>query len=237
MEQIKNFQNVFLRSVMVGLNYSMYGKIGVPQVQDGVVSIKKFPWLYLDHNEQFMRDYYDNPPDYCQELDPRIDGNYEQIPMASMRLTTSGIVTDEMGSKYERSIYWKNVKTEHGTDTRMMSARTWFIPINLNFEVKIKCSSQIERMKIWQEAIRKLYKTIKFNIRFEGFPKLPAMASFPEGMDLSKEFQWTFPAPDDNTRPLLTFDIEVRTYLPDIDATTERKFEEKMNKGVVPSST
>lgn len=236
MEQVKNFQNVFLRSVMVGLNYSLYKHIQIPQVQDGVVTMKAFPWLFLDHNEQFMRDYYENPPDYCEELDPKLDGNYEKVPGASMRFTTSGVVTEEMGSRYQRAIYWKNVKTEHGTDTRLMSSRTLFIPVNVNFEIKIKCSSQVERMKVWQECMKKLYKTIRFYIRFEGFPKLPALASFPESMDLSKEFQWGWPAPDDNTRPILQFDIEVRTYLPDIDETTERKYEEKMNKGIIPSS-
>lgn len=233
MEQIKNYENVFLRSIMVGLNYTLYNKIEVPQVQDGITIKKKIPWLYLDHNEQLFRDYYDNPPNYCRELDPNIDGNYEKVPGASMRFTSSGIVVDEMGGKYERAIYTKNVKTEHGTDVRLMSAKCQFIPVNINFEVKIKCTSFVERMKVWQEVVRQLYKTIRFNIRFEGFAKLPALAQFPEGMDLTKEFQWAFPAADDNTRPLLSFDIEVRSYMPDIDFTTERKFEEKMNKGVI----
>jgi len=236
MDQVKNFEEVFLRSVMVGLNYSLYKRIGAPQVVNGVTTMKYFPWLFLSHNEQLMRDYYDNPPDYCEELDPKLDGNYEQVPGASMRFTGSGIVTDEMGSKYQRSIYTKNVKTEHGTDTRLMSARTLWIPVNVNFEVKIKCSSDIERLKIWQECVRRLYKTIKFHIRFEGFAKIPAIAGFPENLDLSKEFSWGFPANDDNTRPILMFDIEVRTYLPDVDQTTERKFEEKMNEGIVSSN-
>jgi hypothetical protein len=107
-----------------------------------------------------------------------------------------------------------------------MSARTNFIPLRYDVEMKVKSGSDIERLKIFETVIKKLYKTKKFFIKYGGFPKLPCRVSFPENYNVTKNFNFNYPS--DDKRPMLIFNVELLTFMPVIDESTIRNNEEKI---------
>lgn len=232
MKELKNYDEVFIRAVLTGLVTSLYEKISISRVRDGKESRVPIPFFFLNGNSQFMRDYYDHPPRYCPELDPKVDGNIEKVPLGELELESISTVTDELGGKYVRATYYKRVEGDMGTTTRMMSARTLFLPQSMSIGCKIRASSEVERMKIYEELVKALYKIMKFKFRYQGFHALPALVSIPDSFDMGRETGYDFPAPDGDSRPEIDVPIEVRCYLPDVDFTTERHVENKMLKGL-----
>lgn len=234
MKELLNSDNVFIRTIQIGLVSTLYEAISIGRVRDGIEERIPVPFFFLDGNSQFMRDYYENPPKYCKELDPKVTGNMERLPLGTIKLEDIGAVDDELGSKYVRAVYQKEIKTEMGTQTRLMSARTRFIPQQLSFACAFRTSSELDKQKLYEETYKKLYKTIKFKIRYQGFHALPCIVVMPDSMSgIGRDARFSFPPDDTNARPETTFSMEVRAYLPDIDYTTERHYENKMSSGIL----
>lgn len=225
----KNFDDVFTRSIIVGLSSFMYDVIQIKETKNGETAFKKVPFFYtMTGEEQFLTDYFLNTDKYCSELSHKIEGNVTRIPSGRFNITGAGITTDDIGSGYTRANYDKKVETEFTREIRSMSARTTFLPMKYDIEMKVKSGSDLERLKIFEAVVKKLYKIKKFNVRYEGFNKLPCLVSFPESMNIQKNFVFQYPA--DDKRPLLLFNVEVLGYMPVIDQTSERHNEEKITE-------
>lgn len=231
----ENHDDVLFRHLIVGLQSALYETIEINQwwKSESEKRVIKVPVFYsLTGSEQFLQDYFLNRDKYCKELSCAVDGNIAKTPRGVINTTGSGILVDELRQKYERSVYNREFSSMMGKEIRTMSARTAWIPMVYNFNFKIRASSDIQRHKIHQQMIRKLYKKIKYFIQFEGFAKIPCIVGFPEDYDMSKNDSFDFSQPDENNRPTIECPLEVFTFLPDIDFTTERHTEEKMDKGL-----
>jgi len=218
----KNFEDVFIRNIIVGLCQFFYATLEIPEVKDGEKRMKKIPFFYSmsgGNSEQYIQDMYANTDKFCDVLSP-VEGNTIRIPSAVISLGSNDISQQDMGSGYVRLEYLKDWITELTEEERQMTARGDIIPIIFDFEIKMKASSEIERFKMWEAVIKKFYKVKKFWIRYGGFPKLPVTVAFPEVMNQEKNFQFRFAETD--KRPQLTYKIEVLGHLPVIDESTER---------------
>ena len=225
----KNFEDVFSRNLIVGLSSFMYDVIQIKQTVKGETTMKKVPFFYSESgNEQLLTDYFLNTDKYCNVLSPKIEGNLVTIPSGRFSIGGVAITTDDLGSGYVRANYDEKVIGEMVDEMRSISARTNFIPLKYDIEMKVKCGSDIERLKVFDAVIKKLYKVKKFTIKYEGFRKLPCLISFPESMNMAKNFIFQYPT--DDKRPLLIFNVEVLSYLPVIDETTKRNNEERIDE-------
>lgn len=226
-----NYDDVFIRRVMVGLCSFLYSTLSIKQVKDDQVTRKKIPFFVAmthGNGEQFMQDMYLDTDKYCNDLKP-VEGNINVIPSGTFMIQSAGVSQQDLGSGYTRTIYSKKFDTEFTVEERDMSAFTNFLPIAFTGELKIKCGSEVERMKVFQEFMAKFYKVKKYWIRYNGFPKLPCMISFSENGEMEKNF--TFQYPDGgNNRPILTVSFELTAWMPVIDPSTERFHEERIKK-------
>lgn len=217
----KNYDNSFVRNIIVGLSSFLYDVIEIKQTEKGVIKLKRVPFFYsFTGEEQFITDYFLNTDKYCNVLSPKVEGNVTRIPSGVFSLSNAGVDPQRLGSGYTRADYKKEFETDFSLEERDMSARTDFVPVSFDFESKVKCGSDIERLKIFEEIIKKFYKVKKFWIKYEGFHKIPVTVSFPDQYNIAKNFQFRYP--DNETRPQMIFQLQVIGWLPVIDEKTER---------------
>lgn len=223
----KNFDGVFTRKVIVGISSFLYESLKIREIKNEKTNIKSVRFFYsMTGEEQFLQDYFLNTDKYCNVLSPKIEGNVNTIPSGVFTLSNAGINESDLASGYTRIDYQKKFNTEFSLEERDMSARADFIPMQYDFEAKVKCSSDLERMKVFEALIKKFYKARKFWIKFEGFQKLPVMMAFPDSYDMAKNFNFRYP--DNEKRPEVVFRLQVVSYMPVIDEKTERFIEEKI---------
>lgn len=224
----KNYSSVFTRNLIVGLSSFLYDVIEIKQVRRGNVELKRVPFFYsTTGEEQFIQDFFLNTDKYCDILSPKIEGILARIPSGVFSMSNAGVNQQSLASGYTMADYQKEFNTEFSTEERDMAANVDFIPLQFDFEAKVKCSSDIERMKIFEELIKKFYKVKKFWIKYEGFQKLPVMVSFPDQYSMDKNFQFRYP--DNSNRPTIVFNLQVVGWLPVIDLSTERFAGEKID--------
>lgn len=215
----KNFDDVFVRNVIVGVSSFFYDSMKIKEVVKGEVNEKKVPIFYsMTGSEQFLSDYFLNTDKYHNELSCRIEGNVNQIPSGVFTIKTGGVSTSDTTSP-ARMVYDKEVETEMTTEVRKFSAETEILVETFNLEISIKASSDIEKWKIYDVIIENFYKIKKFFIRYKGFEKLPCIIGFPESYDVQKQIQFRYQ--DDTKRPMIVFNAELKTARPIIDPRTE----------------
>jgi hypothetical protein len=92
----------------------------------------------------------------------------------------------------------------------------------------MKVDTLLDGFKLYQQVIRTFYKTYSFSFDFEGM-RIPANIGFPENYDITKPFTFTYSQSD----PIeFNFSVEIETYLPDKDLSTERFRGNLMQAGI-----
>lgn len=215
----KNTDDVFLRNLIVAITEFFYDSVFINSIEDGKIVRKPVKIFYsLTGEQQYLEDFFRKTDKYCDELQP-VEGNINYLPSGRFKMVDANISTDELEGDHVRFQYNKTIETELATEIRTMSARGRFIPIEIKFDLSIKSSSELDRLKIWQVVLRRFYKVKKTWMSFEGFPKIPILIGFPEGYTMDKLFKFKYPT--DTSRPMLDFSINVITYMPDMDGNTE----------------
>ncbi len=220
MFEANNKDDVFLRKLIVGLCSFLYDTVEINATNsNGEVEPKKVPIYYsMTGEQQFLIDYFLDTDKYCKELKPLL-GNQPLIPSGIIKLDDGDISNEDNGSEHIRVAYSKTFETELATEERDMVARGGFIPVSNSWTIEIKCSTDLDRFKIFQVLARKFYKARKFWIRFEGFERLPVLIAFPDRYNVNKNFKFKYP--QDEKRPILEFKLQSLSFLPNVDLSTE----------------
>ena len=214
----RNFDDVFVRNVIVGLTYFLYDTIKIKRIINDEINIITIPILPSETGaEDFLTDAYLRTEHRMDQI-CKAEGNYNKVPGGIFKITNSGIINSEMVNQ-ERMKYQREVETDLTTETRHFSAMTTLIPEGFNVDIEIKASSEIEKWKIYDSIIENLYKVRKFYFRYNGFEKLPCHIGLPENFDTNKTFQFRFN--DNDKRPMIIFTAELKAFRPVIDYTTE----------------
>lgn len=215
----KNYHNVFVRNVIVGVSSFLYDIMEIEETINDEDRMKKVPIFYsMSGSEQFLTDYFLNTDKYHGQLSCKIEGNVNTIPSGVFTIKTGGISTQDTTSP-SRMVYDKEIETELTNEVRKYSAETEILVETFTLEFTIKASSDIEKWKIYDAIVENLYKVKKFYIRYKGFNKLPCLIGFPENYDVQKQIQFRFN--DNDKRPQVVFSAELKTTRPIIDKRTE----------------
>lgn len=220
--------NIFLRRVIVGLASFMYNSIKLTDEVDGNERIRNVRFFYsATGSEQYITDYFLNTDSCYKYLSTKVEGNVNTIPSGVFNIQSPSISTDSTNHGYTRLKHKVRIESEYGAEERDMSSRGTYVPISMNAHFKVKCTSDTERMMVWEEIVKNLYKQKKYWMRYGGFEKIPVTIMFPEGFGLDKNFEFT--AGEGENRPMLEFDVDLITYLPVIDKTTTRNSGERIS--------
>jgi hypothetical protein len=144
------------------------------------------------------------------------EGNYDVIPRGIIVMQSPQIDIQGLSNKYTRMTYTNEDKKG---EMRAYSSYTNSIPLIIPFEITIKLDTLLDSFKLYQTILTTFYKTYKFNFRYEGFP-ISAQVGFPEMYETNKQIEFSY-----NNNPQfieLKFLVNVETYFPEKDLTTER---------------
>lgn len=218
--QKKNNSNVFTRSCIVGICSFFYDILEISETRDNIESIIKIPIFYSKAGEeQFIKDLYLDTDKYCNELSSNIEGNLKKIPSGVIKLTGVSVDAANSISGFNRLQYSKEVETEFNIESRDFSSRGELLPHTYDFDITIRCSSDIQRLKIFDALIEQLYKARRFYISYKGFNKIKCTIALPEDYTMEKNFAFGYG--DNEKRPEINFKVQMYVYRPVIDQSTE----------------
>lgn len=112
---------------------------------------------------------------------------------------------------------------------KTFSSFTNSLPLNIGFDVNIKTDTLLDAFKIYQAVIQTFYKTYTFSFEYDGF-RIPCQVGFPESYDMTKQLEFSY-----NNSPQFIefkFSVQIETYFPEKDLTTERFRGNLMQAGI-----
>ena len=210
-----NFNNSKLRSIIIAVVSEFQNRISFKQFKESnVYDIIKVPFFYsLTGASDFMLDHYMSS-DWSAFSELEIDKNYEPVPRGV--LTLSGLEIDS-GSLINKHIRTTIPKKVDATTYKMYSYETVIIPLNLSFDVRIICNSNIEMFKITESIIANMYKSNPIYVDYGGY-RVRGHVNLPESFEQEKLFEFTF---SDKQQCDITFSVEVSTTMPIFDEKSE----------------
>lgn len=226
----RNFDNVLIRKVLVGVVTFLHQKVVFDQVVGGATEVVKVPF-YPSHtgSQQFISDAYLDVVKYYKETCKIVtEGNTVPVPNGIVKLKSLGINKNHFTSQNVRTNTTTVKESDFGTVNNTESVRTTFIPLSMVFDVEMTVASTVDQFKVAESAIAEFVGVRKFFIgNYKGYKMLPVLIGFPEEYQLQTLFQ--FPPAEDTQRRKIEFSIEILTWLPRPLAGTNMKKNESIN--------
>jgi len=210
-----NNEDILVRAVLAGLLDVLNNHIEYKQVWgNDDVEIVQVPWFYNQSgDERFMQDFYTH---YAECMPPRpVDGNFDMIPRGVITYTGSTINAQRITSRYVQGRYVKEV------DGKLESYVSFLysIPLQIRIDCEMWTDRQVTALKIEQEIRETFYKTVTYYVYYKGL-RVGCTVGFPEDIAIEKNVQYSFEA---DNKIKLTFSLEIESYQPVFDKTTEMK--------------
>jgi hypothetical protein len=207
--------------VIVGLVNLLNSKVQFENIySDTDTQIVEVPFYYnFGGDERFLQDYF---LQWNECLTPKmVDGNVDPIPRGIVTLESSSINTNMLTNRFVRGNYVKQVGNEVLTYNAFLNP----IPLTMNFTVKIVTDTSLDAFKVQQAVLETFYKTQVFSVEFKGF-RVPCQVGFPEDQGIEKTFEFTYQS---ETEISFNCPLQLETYFPVTDPTTERFSGNRMN--------
>jgi len=212
-----NNENILVRAVLAGLLDILNNQIKYTQVwgdapeENETISV---PWFYNQSgDERFNQDFYTH---YAECMPPRpIDGNFDSIPRGVVTYTGSSIAATRITSRYVQGRYVKEINGQLESYVSYL----YSIPLTIRVDCEMWIDRQITALKIEQEIREVFYKTITYYVYYKGM-RIGNTVGFPEDVTIEKNIQYSF---ESDNKIKVTFTLEIETYQPVFDPTTETK--------------
>jgi len=210
-----NNENIISRAVIAGMLGVLNNGISYEQVwaNDDIESVD-IPWFYNQSgDERFMQDFYTHYAD-CN-FPKRSDGNFDRIPRGILTYTGADIDSNRITNRFVQGRYVKEV------DGKLQSFVSFLysIPLTIKFDCELWLDTQVTALKVEQAIREAFYKTVTFYVYYKGM-RLGCTSGFSEQIGVEKMIEYSFePGNEDIIK--IKFTIEVETYQPVFDPTTE----------------
>jgi len=219
MIESKNYNEVFLRKVIVGTCSFLYDIIKITEVVNNEEVIKQIPFFYsMTGDSQFLTDHFLDVDRYCKSLSSKVEGNIKTIPSGVIMLKSADPQTTFQGG-HTRIIHDKIVEGDFGKTKRQYSSYGFFIPVDMKFEATVRCSSDIQRLKVWEAMVSALFMPRKFHIKHK-VEKIPCMLE--TAGDISTDKKYEFRSGENKESPEVNMTFKVTSLLPVLDPKTTR---------------
>jgi hypothetical protein len=218
-----NTDDVFFRGVIIGLLSKLNETITYNQVgSDGIAQIVYIPFFYsLAGDESFLQDFYLSYMD-CNGNPAFAEGNYDVIPRGILEISSSRIDTSAATTKFVRGSYSKEIEKEMGSEMVTYSAYLNPIPISVTMSCKIKVDTTLDAFKVQQSTLEILYKRFVYYFYYKGV-RVPVQVSLADTTGDKNPNNFSFGYGTQGMEEItIGFSMELETYLPQFDLTTER---------------
>lgn len=219
----KNTDEIFIRNVTAGLLSILNKKLIYSQIWSDDNDIPEFitiPFYFNLGNptsEDFIQNNYLFFGDKCGFK--KINGNFDMIPRGMISLSSTTIQADAATNRWVKGMYQKQDPSTGRMENFV--ANLYSIPISISYSAEIHTSRFGEMLKVDQAFREYFYKNKTFRITYHGMT-VPCRAGFPDS--LSQQVQSSYSmgsAPQPDLKQ--TMDIQIETYQPVFDASTEMK--------------
>jgi hypothetical protein len=199
-----NKDNVILRYIIVSLLAELRDKVYYfNRIDEDTLSKINVPFYYsVTGDERFLVDNFL----YDAIEEGKAIGDYEVVPRGMVQLNSMAIDTGSMTNKFVRSEFVR----EYEGQLKTYMLETMFVPFDFTFGVTVVCSDNLEMLKVTESIISKLYKATLFQVDL-GMFRVESSIQIPEDYSQDRAFEFTF---TDKKEFNVTFDIEVRTFMP-----------------------
>ncbi|MGL5691322.1 MAG: hypothetical protein ACRDD8_10975 [Bacteroidales bacterium] len=224
-----NNENIFTRAIIAGVLNTLNNEISYTQYHcDGTSEDIEVPWYYnMSGDERFMQDFFTYYSHCLNSNIPKpITGNFESIPMGIITYSGSVIAQDALTNRFVRGRFYKEI------DGKLESFSSYLmsIPLSLKFECDIVVDNYTNALRI-EELIREtFYKTKTIYVFYKGL-RVGAQIGFPESVSVQKSMAYSFESERNAVK--LNFELEVETYQPCFDKTSERKIGSNIKEFIV----
>ena len=217
----RNTDNIFVRSVIGGLLNMLNNEIRYEQVWSPDAIDELFVPFFYDmgsSGEDFIQDNYTFFEDVCEFPEKKIDGNFDIIPRAHVKMDDISIRSGDATNRFVMGEYTK-VNEECKQETYV--SFLYSMPLTVSFSVEVRIDNVINMFKIEQALREFFYKNKTFYTTFKGM-RIGCRAGFPDNFKGEKTMEYSIGSAEAgaiyNKR---VFTIDVETYHPIFDPTTE----------------
>lgn len=210
-----NTSDAYIRSVIITVLEFLYEKITFTNIiSDEKENIVKIPFFYsLTGADRFQQDHFAaNTINDCI-IEKFSEANYDRIPRGIVKLSSIAINTAELTNRFVRGTFSKE---EDGV-LRSYSANVQLLPLKLSFDCVVKIDTVNDAFKVIESFFTTFYRTTNLSMYWKNFP-IDIAIGFPEEVQPTIPEELSF---DTVNLITLNFSIEVETYLPVFDDTTE----------------
>ncbi len=218
-----NTDDVFFRGVIIGLLSKLNETITYTQTASDQVRRQVYiPFFYsMVGDEPFLQDFYLSYED-CDGKPAFAEGNYDVIPRGILELSTIRINTSAATTKFVRGSYVKEVVKESGSEMVTYSSYLNPIPLEIQVNAKIKVDTTLDAFKVQQSTLEILYKRFVYYFEYKGV-RVPVQVSLSDAPPDKQPNNFTMSYGSQRGEAItLSFTMDLETYLPQFDYTTER---------------
>jgi hypothetical protein len=211
---VRNFNDSFFRSVIVGLLSSVMNKLSVEQVVDGKRLVKRTPIFYGgSSDENFMKRNFSNyKQNFCPDDIRLVEGDISSYPRGVLKLDGISIDSGSITQEFGYGVYKVRVPTEHGDRVESRASTVKLIPIIMNFELSVLFDTEIQRLLVVEDMIKSLYKRSYFHFLYKD-NKQKAVYGISEDIDSQGKFEYSY-SNSETFDSRVTVSIELQTVFP-----------------------
>jgi hypothetical protein len=201
-----NFDNIFLRNVILGFRGFLHDRFKWTNVsEDGPYEVK-IPIFYsmLGDTRYVMDAFYDDIPD------KRVNMNTDQIPRGVITLNSWAVKMDE----FTNPNTWLNVNVMNDDDElQQIVTQTKGVPVKLSFTLDTIFDNEIDVFKMWQTYMDNMWIYKYFVFDFKRIP-INAVFNFTADTQQTKVREASF---GDVDLLKISFEFEIHTFYPIFD--------------------
>lgn len=200
-----NYNNVFIRSMVLGVMNEFYRKVRWFNTWDDKEKLITVPVFYgLVGDERFMIDLFVD-----DITGKRVELNIDPIPRAHIEWQNSIIKRSEYANPNVNVVYYKE---ENGI-LKKLQGKMKFLPIKTTFKIKIWLSKEIEMMKC-QESLWEFFFAYKYFFITHNSIRLDCILDVPDekAIDINREIAGI--SGKNDTDKFIEFDFDVHSYFP-----------------------
>jgi len=198
----------FFRRIYAGLIGVLDNKIRLERdwlLEPEVIPVPFYPSMV--GSERYMQDFFLNLADH------KSDGGNDIIPRGTIELPTINVVPASSTNKYVRAEYDKEADGIIQTYTAQVNS----IPLSLTFPCEIVVESMNDMLYITELILDIFYKVQTFDIVYRGMA-VPVQVGFPDTVSYEKALNLAY---SEGEKPKIRFELNVETYLPSLDMSTQ----------------
>lgn len=230
-DKVQNFDDVFYRSVIIGMLSELMDGIWFNQVVGGKIEKKHVPIYYsMTGDETWLKEnFLDQYQEcFCPDKSYMVEGNIDSVPRGILKLESVSLDSGQLTTTTTMGTFQQRIEEEDGYRYETFASMMRLLPQTLSFTLTIRYDTVVQGMRLMQAIYREFYKQRKFYIQFEG-QALPCNMGLQEDFEKESRFEFEYP----NSEQLeMSISFEVESYLPVIDPTEVRHASNRLQNGI-----